>query len=583
MLVDSMRAVPATALALIVSAAAGGLATAEEEHPIVAREAVVEVSEENYDDVLEQREYMMLFFYAPWCGHCADLKPHFERAANMLQSEGVDVTMAKIDATQNADISAEHSLTGYPTLKWFAHRNSDAITYEGDRRAESIANWIRRHTGGGARVLSTKEEIYRFKSDNEVSIVGYFTDDEISQGTSSYVAFSDLALDSAGVPLAVSTLWTNGVDTPRIVLYKHFDEGEAVYSGTLADGKDANGGSSVTREGLVKFIEREAMPSTIEFLPANVPRIFKHATMGGALAEESYAKHLILFSSSKTVDTHEQAVAAMAEAYPSYKGDLINVIVDLSKLDVTGRIVAAFDITEADIPCLRGFDVGANRKHPFSQPFEPTVAYVEEMAMQFLLGKTTGKVVQGRSAEAPPTEQLSDASIPVKTVVGDTFRDLVLDSERHTLLEVYAPWCEHCKGFEPSYNMIGQDLQTRYGDAIRVLKMDGTTNEVEGLEITSYPTLLFWPAEAGLGPSDGMPMPGQTPWTWTYDKDEMLRRMRDMLFGLAKDHEFERAVEQSKMRAERAASQPAAANAEAVRGGEAEEDDDDGWNDHEEL
>ena len=429
-------------------------------------------------------------------------------------------------------------------------------------------------------MLSSKEEVYRFKSDNKVSIVGYFTDDEISQGTDSYAAFSDLALDSAGVPLAVSTMWTDGVDTPRIVLYKHFDEGEAVYSGALADGKDANGGSSVTREGLVKFIEREAMASTIEFLPENVAKIFKHATMGGALAEESYAKHLILFSSSKTVATHEQAVAAMAEAYPSYKGDLINVIVDLSKLDVTGRIVAAFDITEADIPCLRGFDAGANRKHPFSQPFEPTAAYMEEMAMQFLLGKTMGKVVQGRSAEAPPEEQLSDASIPVKTVVGDTFRELVLDSERHTLLEVYAPWCEHCKGFEASYNMIGEDMQTRYGDAIRVLKMDGTANEVEGLDITSYPTLLFWPAEAGFSASDGVPMPGQTPWTWTYDKDEMLRRMRDMLFGLAKDHEFERAIEKSRIRAERAAAEPATTSAEAVHGGEAE---DDGWNDHEEL
>mgnify|MGYP003327596613 FL=1 len=84
------------------------------------------------------------------------------------------------------------------------------------------------------------------------------------------------------------------------------------------------------------------------------------------------------------------------------------------------------------------------------------------MAMQFLLGKTTGKVVQGRSAEVPPEEELSDASIPVKTVVGDNFDDLVLDSERHTLLEVYAPWCEHCKGFEGSYNMIGQDMQERY-------------------------------------------------------------------------------------------------------------------------
>ena len=111
--------------------------------------------------------------------------------------------------------------------------------------------------------------------------------------------------------------------------------------------------------------------------------------------------------------------------------------------------------------------------------------------------------------------------------------------------------------------------------------MDGTANEVEGLEIASYPTLLFWPAQAGLGPADGTPMPGQTPWTWTYDKEEMLRRMREMLFGLAKDHEFETAVEKSKARAEQAAAEAVAANAEAVLMTSSE--DDDGWNDHEEL
>ena len=50
------------------------------------------------------------------------------------------------------------------------------------------------------------------------------------------------------------------------------------------------------------------------------------------------------------------------------------------------RIVEAFSVTAADIPTLRGFDVGANRKFPAPSPFEASVEYVEDMAMRFLDG-----------------------------------------------------------------------------------------------------------------------------------------------------------------------------------------------------
>lgn len=134
----------------------------------------------------------------------------------------------------------------------------------------------------------------------------------------------------------------------------------------------------------------------------------KHARSDTAAADEGAAKHLLLFSSSETVSYHDEAVAALTEAYSSYKGDLINVVVDYAKLDVTGRIVEAFDITEADLPCLRGFDVAANRKVTFEEPFEPKAGYIEDMAMQFLEGKAKGKVAQSRSDDPPPVEELTD-------------------------------------------------------------------------------------------------------------------------------------------------------------------------------
>lgn len=39
----------------------------------------------------------------------------------------------------------------------------------------------------------------------------------------------------------------------------------------------------------------------------------------------------------------------------------------------------------------------------------------------------------------------------VRVVVGDTFEEMILESQKYILFEAYAPWCGHCKKFEPIY------------------------------------------------------------------------------------------------------------------------------------
>merc|ERR1712000_720304 len=63
-----------------------------------------------------------------------------------------------------------------------------------------------------------------------------------------------------------------------------------------------------------------------------------------------------------------------------------------------------------------------------------------------------GKLKPSYKSEPVP----EDNSGPVTVIVGKNFDEIVLDETKNVLLEVYAPWCGHCKELEPIYNELGE-------------------------------------------------------------------------------------------------------------------------------
>lgn len=120
-----------------------------------------------------------------------------------------------------------------------------------------------------------------------------------------------------------------------------------------------------------------------------------------------------------------------------------------------------------------------------------------------IIGKFADDVLSGaikphlKSAAVP-----EDNSGPVTVVVGTEFEKLVMDPTKDVLVKYYAPWCGHCKALAP----VWEELGTHFADNqnIVIAKFDATENEAEGVNVSSYPTLIFYPRDNKAGvPFDG--------------------------------------------------------------------------------
>lgn len=85
-------------------------------------------------------------------------------------------------------------------------------------------------------------------------------------------------------------------------------------------------------------------------------------------------------------------------------------------------------------------------------------------------------------------------------MVGKTFEELVLNTDKEVLVKFYAPWCGHCKTLAPHYDEAAERLSNNPN--ILIANFDSTVNEVAGVDITGFPTLKFWGKDKSQPPID---------------------------------------------------------------------------------
>ncbi|PWA98374.1 PDI-like 1-3 [Artemisia annua] len=427
---------------------------------------VVVLTEGNFSDVVEGNKYVMVEFYAPWCGHCKVLAPEYAAAATELKVKGEEeekekekVVLAKVDAQEESELAERYEVQGFPTVLWFV----DGVhkPYLGPRTKEAIVTWIKKKTGPAVYNVTSVEDAEKILASEDKLVLAYL-DSLVGSESEELAAASRLDDDVSfyqTVDAKVAKLFhiDSDVKLPALVLLKKDAEKVSRHDGPFE------------KSAIKEFVFANKLPLVTTFSKESATMIF----------ESPIKKQVLLFATSKG---STKVIQTFEDAAKLFKGKLIFVYVEMDNEDVGKPVADYFGITgdAAQIIGYTGNDDGKKFVFDKDLTLENLKAFGE--------GFYSDTLKPFYKSDPIPEDNDGD----VKIVVGNNFDDIVLDESKDVLLEIYAPWCGHCQALEPTYSKLAKHL--REIDSLVIAKMDGNTNEHPRAKADGYPTILFYPA-----------------------------------------------------------------------------------------
>lgn len=421
---------------------------------------VLTLTKDNFSSVVNPESLILVEFYAPWCGHCKALAPHYEEAATTLKDK--DIKLAKVDCVDQADLCQSHGVQGYPTLKVF--RNGESTDYSGPRKADGIISYMSKQSLPAVSDV-TASNLVEFQNADKLVVLAYVSSTTKAPAPE-FTATAEKLRDNYlfGITSDAAAIAAAGVTPPAIVVYRNFDERVTEYP---------NPASAATIPELEAWIQQLSIPILGE---VNGETFAMYAESGKPIA------YLFLDPADEKSD---ETIAVLKPVAAKYRGEINFVWIDATKF---GDHAKALNLAEPKWPSFVIQSLEDQLKYPYDQSKPIEAEAVSAMTSEYLAGTLLPKL------KSQPIPETQDGN--VFTLVSNQFDEVVYDDSKDVFVEFYATWCGHCKRLAPIWDSLG-DHYAEVKDQLVIAKMESTENDLPAsapFRITGFPTLKFKPA-----------------------------------------------------------------------------------------
>ncbi|RHZ56918.1 putative disulfide isomerase [Aspergillus thermomutatus] len=217
---------------------------------------VLQVTHKTYDQLIANSNYTSIVeFYAPWCGHCKNLKPAYEKAAKNLEGLA-KVAAVNCDDDANKPLCGRMGVQGFPTLKIVTPSKKPGKPrvedYQGARSAKAIVDAVVDRIPNHVKKVTDKDLDQWLSEDKEAPKAILFTEKGTTSALLKAVAIEFLGSIKVG---QIRNKESNAVEKfgvqefPTLVLVPGGDKEPIIYDGELK------------KQAIVEFLSQVAAPN----------------------------------------------------------------------------------------------------------------------------------------------------------------------------------------------------------------------------------------------------------------------------------------------------------------------------------
>ncbi|MEX0877034.1 MAG: thioredoxin [Phycisphaerales bacterium] len=82
----------------------------------MAAQTVIEITDSNFDDLIQSDTPVLVDFWAPWCGPCRALAPTIDKLADEM---GDKAQIGKLNIDDHPELAARYGVQSIPTVYVF--------------------------------------------------------------------------------------------------------------------------------------------------------------------------------------------------------------------------------------------------------------------------------------------------------------------------------------------------------------------------------------------------------------------------------------------------------------------------------